>query len=78
MKNSIFVYGPSGCGKSFNAKRIAKAYGLAKVHDDYRAGDAIPAKDTLILAINPPALWPHDVRLVHFNDAMTYARRFGT
>lgn len=35
MEGTTIVYGPQGCGKTRNAARIAKAYGLTNIVDDW-------------------------------------------
>lgn len=50
-KKSVIVFGPKACGKTRNSKRIAKAYGLSRVIDDFPWGSikVIPERDCLVL-----------------------------
>jgi hypothetical protein len=70
------VFGPQGCGKARNAKRLARAFGLSKIVDDFDGSERVPATDTLVLSNLPDSHFREMRRAYPFADAMRSVARF--
>lgn len=70
---TIIVHGPQGCGKTLNAGRIARAFGLDRVIEDWQPGDPSPPKrGALVLTCETPD--PGSTkryRVMAFDDVMS-------
>ncbi len=72
---SVVVYGPKGCGKTRNAIKIAAAYGLRRIFDNYSGTfNDVPSTDALILTNMKLAKYKSasDLKFVTFDDALKY------
>lgn len=69
---SIVVYGPKGCGKTRNALKIATAYGLRRIFDNYSGTfEDLPKTSSLILTNMDLANIKHPIiTVVSFKDAL--------
>jgi len=50
----IVIYGPQGCGKSKHKNELAVHFGMSKIIDDWKPGDALP-ESALALTNAPEA-----------------------
>lgn len=70
MNKTMIVYGPAACGKTYNAKRIAKHFGLKKIIDGWSEGSEMPPQfGALVLTNERPHGWPDSNRRI-----MSYAQ----
>lgn len=72
---SCLVHGPVGCGKTRNARAIAKALGVSRILDDWRAGAPVPLLDTLVLTNADNPSWYFKGRVMTFDQAIQLASR---
>lgn len=70
---TIIVYGPQGCGKSHNAGRIARAFGLDRVIDEWEPGDPAPPKQGALVLTHetPDTASSRRYRVFSFADVMS-------
>lgn len=70
MNPSLIVHGPKGCGKTRNAKRIAAAFGLYRIIDDWARTNSLPQLGALALTNEPQYI--NDARFGTTVDVLSY------
>lgn len=66
---SIIVHGPQGCGKTRNALKLAAAFGLKRILDNYQGTvKDVPKQNALILTNT--RYESDEIEVMTFHDAM--------
>jgi hypothetical protein len=73
MSRTVIVHGPQGSGKTLHAVRLARAFKLDNVVDEWDHTTKVPCFDHLILTVDLPAVIPDGVVVLSLAEALNAA-----